>query len=86
MLTSNAAPSGVALAVLTQDWYFIVVMVIVVLVDSCAKIFAAGQRRHTLFLKTNNLHSADRYTASTPESVPITAVEDPKHCRVSKSR
>ena len=31
MLTSNAAPSGVALAVLTQDRYFIVVMVIVVI-------------------------------------------------------
>ena len=77
MLTSNAAPSGVALAVLTQDQYFIVVMVIVVLVDSCAKISAAGQGRHIIFLNTNNLHNDNRYTANAPEPVPITVVEDP---------
>ena len=62
---------------LTQDWYFIIVMVIVVLVDSCAKISAAGQGRHIIFLNTNNLHNDNRYTANAPEPVPITAVEDP---------
>ena len=77
MLTSNAALSGVVLAALTQDRHLIVVMVIMVLVDLCAKVFAAGQRRHTIFLNTNRLHSADRYTANAPEPVPITAVEDP---------
>ena len=76
MLTSNAAPSGVALAVLTQELYFIVVMVTVVLVDFCANFSAAGQRRHTILLNTNKLHNTNKHISDAPEPMPITAVED----------
>ena len=77
MLTPNAALSGVVLAALTQDRHLIVVMVIMVLVDLCAKVFDAGQRRRTIFPNTNKLNSADKYTANAPEPVPFTTVEGP---------